>query len=106
MNKKNQIHDDIRNIFDWTFCIGSLEHAYDIEKALSEILRVTKTGSFISVPIEGAKQFNTNPSHNFHSYTLEGWKGLFKGAQVWKVKDGGGDGLDRPRADVLYIKDK
>jgi ubiquinone/menaquinone biosynthesis C-methylase UbiE len=49
--------------FDWVFCIGSIEHAYDAEKACRELFRVASEGVFISADCAPKAVFDTNPSH-------------------------------------------
>jgi ubiquinone/menaquinone biosynthesis C-methylase UbiE len=74
--------------YAWSFCIGTLEHAYDIKKALSEILRVSSVGSYLSVPIESQAVFDANPSHHFHGDSTETWDKLFDemAGDEWEYK--------------------
>lgn len=59
--------------FDWVTNIQTLEHAYDIEKALSETLRVAKIGVFLSINVEDQTSFDKNPSHYCWSNNLLDW---------------------------------
>jgi SAM-dependent methyltransferase len=49
--------------FDWVFCIGSIEHAYDADLALAELFRVAREGVFLSADCAPRHVFDANPSH-------------------------------------------
>ena len=62
--------------FEWVICIQTLEHAYNVEKALAEIKRVTSTGVLLSVPLESKISYEGNPSHYTYSRSPFSWLGL------------------------------
>lgn len=49
--------------FDWVFNTQTLEHAYDLEKAVDETLRVADFGAFLGLPCESRTSYDKNPSH-------------------------------------------
>lgn len=51
--------------FDYIFCSHTLEHAYDIRKAILSFLRITKKEIYIIIPINESEEFVKlhNPSH-------------------------------------------
>jgi ubiquinone/menaquinone biosynthesis C-methylase UbiE len=53
--------------FDWTFCSHALEHCHNFPKARDEVYRVTQTGVFWVVPIEGAEAFEASAAHYTYS---------------------------------------
>lgn len=63
--------------FDFTFCCQTLEHALDPSLAAKELLRVTRQGLFVSIPLESAASFDGNPSHNLQSENPLDWLALF-----------------------------
>ena len=48
---------------DWAFCSHTLEHVADLDKALSEITRITRQGLFVVVPLEAPASFWQSKPH-------------------------------------------
>jgi len=71
MDMHNMSFED--NEFEWLFCVETLEHAYDINKAIDELYRVASKGVYISIPQEEQFTFDLNLSHYFREETIEGW---------------------------------
>lgn len=49
--------------FDLVFCTGSIEHAYDGDKACRELFRVARSAVFLSADCSPLEVFEDNPSH-------------------------------------------
>lgn len=51
--------------YDYIFCSHTLEHAYNLKKAIQSFIRVCKNKIFIIVPINETEEFvsKVNPSH-------------------------------------------
>lgn len=41
-----------RGLFDWTFCVGTLEHAYNPRRVAKELLRVTRRALYVTADME------------------------------------------------------
>ena len=63
--------------FTWVMCIQTLEHAYDVERALANLCRVADHGIVISVPLQGKGAYSKNPSHYAYSTRALDWLSLF-----------------------------
>ena len=59
--------------FDWVFCIGTIEHAHDAQKACSELFRVAKEGVFLSADCSPQEVFEANPSHYTYKVGPSDW---------------------------------
>jgi len=64
------------NTFDSIVCNAVLEHVYDPEKVVSEMIRVTKPGGYVYAEIPFVFFFHGYPN-DFKRYTREGLKRLF-----------------------------
>jgi len=53
--------------FDVVFTAQALEHCYNIDQAVAEMLRVASKAVYVSVPLEDAVSYKANPSH--YAYT-------------------------------------
>ena len=59
--------ESVKKFFDYTFCSHTLEHSYDIIRALKSIEYVTKKALYFIVPVGETKEEveKYNPSHTF-----------------------------------------
>lgn len=64
--------------FDWIFTSHSIEHCYDIPRAIGEIQRISRAGIFAIMPIEEEKDATANPSHYYHTTDPIDWLRLFQ----------------------------
>jgi len=72
--------------FDSVYCSQTLEHAYDVSKAASELFRVAKKSVFIGVPIEDLQSFVANKSHYIRANSeLEWFKLIDPIPPHWKL---------------------
>jgi SAM-dependent methyltransferase len=82
-----------RSLFDWTFCVGTLEHAYNAPKAAKELLRVTRKALYVTADMEeeSKKLIGVTPegirlitSHCTFILDPEQWKAMFSNA-AWRL---------------------
>jgi SAM-dependent methyltransferase len=52
------------NHFDWGFCSHTIEHLYDMPKALKEMARVTRNMVYFICPMEHSESFDENEAHH------------------------------------------
>ena len=62
--------------FDWVFSQHTLEHCYDIPKAVSEMRRVSRRGIFLALPLEGQEKYDATAGHFFHTLEPMHWLNL------------------------------
>jgi ubiquinone/menaquinone biosynthesis C-methylase UbiE len=58
---------------DWAFCSHTLEHVVDLDKAWSEICRISSKAIYVIVPLESDELVKVNPSHVRHSDDWRQW---------------------------------
>jgi len=68
--------------FQWIFCSGTLEHAYDAPRAAQEMLRVASRGIYVTADIEPFP--SGNASHWTCSEDPKEWERLFE-APEWRL---------------------
>lgn len=61
------------NEFDWILCTGSIEHAYDGDRACRELFRVAKDGIYLSADCSPQEAFEENPSHYTYKTGPSDW---------------------------------
>lgn len=71
--------------FDYTFCAQTLEHCYDPQKAANEIMRVSRCGFLVGIPLEGSESYNANPSHYAYSDNAISWLRLFEKTDKFRL---------------------
>jgi SAM-dependent methyltransferase len=81
--------------FEWGFSSHTLEHVFNLDKAMDEIKRVCKKGCWITVPNDSGKK---KASH-FHSRDEEGWKEYL---EQWGSVESN-VGIDVRRAQFNYV---
>ena len=64
----------VDNKFECVICIGTFEHAYNIEKAASELLRVASKRVHVTADLESHED---NPSHYARTTDYQEWIDLF-----------------------------
>lgn len=72
--------------FDLVFSSQALEHCYDVQKALSELLRVAAKYVYVSVPLELNKTFVDNKSHYTASVCALDWLELLRPHDEWVLQ--------------------
>lgn len=80
--------------FDYAFCCQTIEHTLEPPLAARELLRVTKKGIFVSIPLETTIEYEHNPSHHMQSENPLDWMQLFRDPfwrVVWASQDTGND---------------
>jgi ubiquinone/menaquinone biosynthesis C-methylase UbiE len=60
--------------FDFGFCSHTIEHLYDLQKALKEMRRVTKRMVYFVCPMEKDFCFEENIAHHTHATTPQEWE--------------------------------
>jgi SAM-dependent methyltransferase len=68
--------------FEWAFCSGTLEHAYNPALAAREMLRVASHGIYVTADLEPFP--STNASHWSCSQDPQEWERLFE-APGWRI---------------------
>lgn len=109
-----------RDLFDWTFCIGTLEHAYNARRAARELLRVTRHALYVTADMEEEWQktrqvegvalrtphytFITKPEEWKSMFRYPGWRLAWEETlkrtlyMVWRKDDEARQDLDAPSA--------
>ncbi len=72
--------------FDVVFSSQTLEHCYDVELAVSEMVRVAKSVVYLSVPLEDRDKADRNPSHCVYTENPINWIDLFKPHTHWRLQ--------------------
>jgi ubiquinone/menaquinone biosynthesis C-methylase UbiE len=66
--------------FEWVVCVGTLEHAYNVRKAASELLRVTERYLYVTADLSDPN--SDNVSTFTFSRDTEEWLALFPHTRV------------------------
>lgn len=74
--------------FDWVLCVGTLEHAYNVERASRELQRVCKDWLYVTADLENEED-SKNPSNFAFSPDPEEWRALFAYFDLMEAKEEG-----------------
>lgn len=71
--------------YDIVFCSQTLEHCWNVRKALSELLRVARTAVFLSLPLENRVNFDGNKCHYAQATNPLDWLLLLVDHPEWTL---------------------
>ncbi len=70
--------------FDWIFNSQTIEHCYDVPRAIRESLRVARVGAAFSLPLETIREYEINPSHYAYLHSTFDWLRLLN-VKGWEM---------------------